>query len=127
MANKMFANLGFSFYGMVAILILTAYILFRLIIRLIKYHSDKESPSDNKRKQKAWTKEQVEKATDAGLIGNKPGWNEAQKRKAKELGLMNDREWTPDELELARQHNLLDEGSGWSHKQLQTAKQLNLI
>lgn len=125
MASKLFGKLDITFTGMIMVLILTCYILFRLIVRLLQYHTEKQG--DSKGSNKKWTKEQVQQAADAGLINQGPGWTEVQKRKAKELGLMNDREWTPDEHELAREHGLLNEDDSWSHEQLQKAKSLGLI
>lgn len=125
MARKMFGLLSNNFYVLVAILIFIAYVLFRLIMRLIQHHADKQSGA--KRTGKSWSSEDLKNAVDAGLVSKKPGWTEAQKRKAKELGLLNNREWTQDEHELARENGLLSDDDPWSHAQFQKAKQLNLI
>ena len=125
MANKLFGKFDITFTSMVMILIITSYILFRLIVRLIQYHNDKNNGSE--RRDNKWTNDQVQKAVDAGLVNDGPGWTETQKKKAKELGLMNDREWTQDQHELARQHGLLNDSGAWSHEQLQKAKSLDLI
>ena len=125
MAKKMFGLLSNNFYVLIGIMIFTAYVLFRLIIRLIQYHADKQSRTD--KKNKPWSSEDLKKAADAGLLSKQPGWTEAQKKKAKELGLLNDREWTQDEHELARENGLLNDDNEWSHAQFQKAKQLNLI
>lgn len=125
MARKMLGLLSNNFYVLVAILIFTAYVLFRLIIRLIQYHADKQSGA--KKNNKSWSSEDLQKAAEAGLLSKQPGWTEAQKKKAKELGLLNDREWSQDEHELARENGLLSDENDWSHAQFQKAKQLNLI
>ena len=125
MAYKLFGKFDITFTGMIVALIFTSYILFRLIIRLLQHHTEKIDKS--KRSGKKWSDEQVQQAVDAGLANKGPGWTETQKRKAKELGLMNDREWTQDEHELARQHGLLNDDGGWTHEQLQKAKSLDLI
>ena len=125
MASKMLKAISNNFYIIVAALIFTMYVLFRLIIRLIEFHNDKNS--HHKNRSKSWNSEELQKAVDAGLVSKGPGWTEAQKRKAKELGLLNDREWTQDEHELARENGLLNDDNQWSHAQFQKAKQLNLI
>ena len=125
MANKMFGLLSNNFYILIGIMIFTAYVLFRLIIRLIQYHADKQTGAE--RNNKSWSSEDLKKAVDAGLVKEQPGWTKAQKEKAKELGLLNDREWTQDEHELARENGLLNDDNEWSHAQFQKAKQLNLI
>ena len=125
MARKMTGLLSNNFYMLIAILIFTAYVLFRLIIRLIQHHADKQSRV--KGGGKSWKDQDLKNAVDAGLISKKPGWTESQKKKARELGLLNDREWTQDELEVARENGLLSDDNNWTHAQFQKAKQLNLI
>lgn len=125
MASKMLNVISNNFYLIIAALILIMYILFRLIIRLIQFHSDKDAHYRNT--SKSWNSKELQKAIDAGLTSKRPGWTEAQKKKAKELGLLNDREWTQDEHELARENGLLNDDNQWSHAQFQKAKQLNLI
>lgn len=125
MASKMLKAISNNFYIIIAALIFTMYVLFRLIIRLIEFHSDKNTRHKNR--SKSWNSEELQKAVDAGLTSKGPGWTEGQKKKAKELGLLNDREWTQDEHELARENGLLSDDNQWSHAQFQKAKQLNLI
>jgi hypothetical protein len=129
MARKSFNDLDLQFYIVVFIIILVFFIATRMLLGLLNHETKPEQ--DEKHSSKKWTHKQIKQARQAkqqGPIKDQPGWTEQQKNKAKQLGLLNDREWTQDEHELARQNGLLNgNNNNWSHAQLQKAKQLNLI